>query len=104
MKKVSYGGKTRRRKKSRSGKPAAKPKGAKSSRRTRAQKTRSTKIDTLIAMLRNPKGASISDLAKATNWQPHSVRGAISGTVKKKRGLEVTRQHAGGTFLYRITE
>lgn len=49
-----------------------------------------TKIATLIAMLRREGGASIDEMAEATQWQVHSVRGALSGILKKKLGLEVT--------------
>lgn len=62
------------------------------------------KIEKIIAMLRRPNGAKIGDLAKATNWQVHSVRGAISGTIKKKCGLTVTSEKIGTVRLYRIAE
>lgn len=51
-----------------------------------------TKIATLIAMLRREGGASIDEMAEATQWQVHSVRGALSGILKKKLGLEVTSE------------
>ena len=49
-----------------------------------------TKQATLIAMLRAPDGATISEIASALNWAPHTVRGALSGTLKKKLGLVIT--------------
>ncbi|TKW63460.1 MAG: DUF3489 domain-containing protein [Paracoccus denitrificans] len=49
-----------------------------------------TKQAQLIAMLQAPEGASIAEIAEATGWQHHSIRGAISGSLKKKLGLEVT--------------
>ena len=51
-----------------------------------------TKTAALIELLNRKEGATIGDLTKATKWQPHSVRGAISGTLKKKLGLTVTSE------------
>lgn len=62
------------------------------------------KIDKIIAMMRRPKGATINDLTKATAWQAHSVRGAISGTLRKKQRLNVVSEKSGDVRLYRITE
>jgi len=62
------------------------------------------KTATIIAMVRRPKGASIADLAKATDWQTHSVRGAISGAIKKKLGLNVTSETIGSARVYRIVD
>ncbi len=49
-----------------------------------------TKIETLIHLIKRSRGATIAELQKATGWQAHSVRGAISGTLRKKLGLVVT--------------
>ena len=46
----------------------------------------------LIAMLRRAKGATVDEIAEALSWQPHTVRGAIAGALKKKLGLEVTSE------------
>jgi hypothetical protein len=46
----------------------------------------------LIAMLRRAKGATIDEIVEALEWQPHTVRGAIAGALKKKLGLEVTSE------------
>ena len=62
------------------------------------------KIDKIIAMMRRPKGASINELTKATAWQAHSVRGAISGTLRKKQGLNVVSGKSGDVRLYRIAD
>jgi hypothetical protein len=48
-----------------------------------------TKQAELIALLRTPDGASILEITAVTGWQTHSVRGAISGQLKKKLGLNV---------------
>ena len=62
-----------------------------------------TKTARLIALLNRKEGATIGDLTKAMSWQPHSVRGAISGTLKKKLGLAVTSENVEGRGrVYRI--
>ena len=63
-----------------------------------------TKQATLIAMLRRPDGADLDEIAEATGWQKHTIRGAISGALKKKLGLEVTstKDHQNRR-VYRLT-
>ena len=62
-----------------------------------------TKQAQLIEMLRRPDGADLDEIAEATNWQKHSIRGAISGALKKKLGLQVTSaKDAQGRRTYRI--
>ena len=48
-----------------------------------------TKLGRLEGMLRRREGATIDQIAKALDWQSHRVRGAISGSLKKKLGLTV---------------
>jgi hypothetical protein len=43
----------------------------------------------VIVLLRRAEGATITELTKATDWQPHSVRGFISGTLGKRLNLKV---------------
>jgi hypothetical protein len=64
-----------------------------------------TKLALLVEMLRHQNGASITEIGAATGWQSHSVRGAISGAVKKKLGLTVSSKldNTRGR-VYRITE
>lgn len=61
-----------------------------------------SKLAAMVTMLQRPKGASIAELCKATGWQAHSVRGALSGTVKKKMGLSVTSAKSDGLRRYRL--
>jgi Protein of unknown function (DUF3489) len=62
-----------------------------------------TKLGRLEGMLRRPEGATIGQIAKALDWQMHSVRGAISGSLKKKQGLTVVAAKiADGERIYRI--
>ena len=48
---------------------------------------RPSKQDEVVAMLRRPEGATVDEVATATGWQRHTVRGVFSGTLKKKLGL-----------------
>ncbi|WP_265300604.1 DUF3489 domain-containing protein [Verminephrobacter eiseniae] len=53
--------------------------------------------------LRRPQGATNLQLTLATGWQPHSVRGAISGLLRKRLGLTVTQaRNADGERVYRV--
>ena len=64
----------------------------------------STKLGQLETMLRRPEGATIAQLSKTLGWQSHSVRGAMSGELKKKRSLNVTAsKDEGADRVYRIT-
>jgi hypothetical protein len=48
-----------------------------------------TKQALLIELLERPEGATADQIAQATGWQHHTIRGAISGALKKKLGLNV---------------
>ena len=62
-----------------------------------------TKQARLIVMLETPEGGSLTEIASAFGWQPHTVRGAIAGALKKKLGLNVTSEKVEGRGLvYRI--
>jgi predicted ArsR family transcriptional regulator len=73
-----------------------------------------TKQALLIELLKRPEGTTVEQIAAATGWQHHTVRGAISGALKKKLGLtvEATRTREvgpnktgakGSSTVYRIT-
>lgn len=51
-----------------------------------------TKLGLMIDLLKRKGGATIKEITKATGWQAHSVRGAMSGTLKKKLRLAVESQ------------
>jgi hypothetical protein len=72
-----------------------------------------TKQARMIEMLKRPEGATVEQIAAATGWQKHTIRGAISGALKKKLGLtvEAVRTRAvgpnkagakGSSTVYRI--
>lgn len=77
--------------------PAAPPAAASMSRAD-------TKQAALIALLQRPEGASIPEVAAALACQPHTVRGAVSGALKKRLGLAVVAGKIDGRgTVYRIT-
>ena len=62
-----------------------------------------TKLAALVMALRRPQGATSLQPMLATGWQPHTVRGAISGMLRKKLGLNVVLAHNdSGERVYRV--
>lgn len=106
--------------------PAAKTSAAKSSRPTAGARAKATpsvkaaakktkpapeqsaestsKQSQVIALLRSDAGASMPDLLALTGWQPHTVRGMLSGSLRKRMGLDVQCQRVDGVHVYRIVE
>lgn len=57
----------------------------------------------LIALLRSPSGATLPQMTQLTGWQPHTVRGTISGVLRKRLGLTVACSLSeAGVRTYRI--
>lgn len=92
-------------------KPAAK-KTAKAAPKTASNKATSTgsvprefsKKQIVLDLLRRKDGATMAEIAKATDWQNHSIRGFISGHVTKKMGLVVeSTKTEQGERRYKIT-
>ena len=94
-----------RRKKSSGGNSAGRRSATRKETAQRPATAPTTKAELILSLLRRPKGASISDLSKATGWQAHSVRGFLSGTLKKKMGLAVvSEKDTKGVRRYRIAK
>jgi hypothetical protein len=76
--------------KAKSGKKANSAKKAPTGAKKAAGARDGSKAAKILDLLRRAGGATAKELMKATGWQPHSVRGFLSGTVGKKMGLALT--------------
>jgi hypothetical protein len=65
---------------------------------------RASKQNDVIAMLRQPEGATVDEVASVTGWQRHTVRGVFSGTLKKKLGFTLASAEEERGRVYRIAE
>ena len=64
----------------------------KSISKTTVAAPRQTKHQIMIDLLRRPEGATIEEIANATEWQSHTVRGSMSGALKKKLGRAINSE------------
>ena len=95
-------------------KPASKPAAKKEAKPAskKAVKVKGPKVprefskkSIVLDLLRRPKGATMAEIAKATDWQNHSIRGFISGNLTKKMGLTVeSTKNDAGDRIYRIAK
>src|SRR6516164_8254051 len=67
-----------------------------------SDRKRPSKQDAVIAMLRRPEGATVDEVASATGWQRHTVRGIFAGTLKNKLGLTLASATEERGRVYRI--
>ena len=67
-----------------------------------ATEIKTSKQAQLITLLSSPNGSDIKELMRATGWQAHSIRGVISGVIKKRLGLPVISEKIEGSQRYRI--
>lgn len=61
-----------------------------------------SKLGMLLALLRRKEGTTVAEMVEVTGWQPHSIRGALSGTIRKKLGLAIQSSKIDGVRIYRI--
>ena len=95
-------------KKTKASKKPAKAKKATPKKATKATKPQSaarsgSKAEKVLEMMKRKDGATLAEIAKATDWQNHSIRGFVSGHVIKKMGLKVeSTKSEAGERTYRI--
>jgi len=76
-----------------------------SAKSTKVKKQPASKKQIVIRLLKRKSGASLDELCTATGWQPHSVRGFLSGTVRKKlKGNLESTANKNGKRCYRLIE
>jgi hypothetical protein len=87
----------------RASKRGGKPDQGKSKPASKSGRQKTTKSDVVLKLLRTRRGATIAAMMEATGWQAHSLRGFLSGTVKKKLGFAIESETSNdGTRRYRI--
>ncbi|HUN97132.1 MAG TPA: DUF3489 domain-containing protein [Bradyrhizobium sp.] len=93
------------RRKSKTGRVSRKRKSSKRSSAAQANaaaQRHASKQSACLALLERSEGATIRELQELTNWQEHSVRAFLAGTVKKKLGLDIASAKEGRGRVYRI--
>jgi hypothetical protein len=78
---------------------------ARNRRRRRKPKTirSGSKAQKVLELMKRKEGATLAEIAKAPDWQNHSIRGFVSGRVTKKLGLKVeSTKSDAGERTYRI--
>jgi len=81
---------------------SARSRGAKSHVHRANEARRPGKAALVIAMLQSSKGATLAQIMQATGWQAHTVRGFVSGHLKKKLGLTVRSFKRDGDRVYSL--
>ena len=75
----------------------------KSDTKDSATPAKHSKQGILLSVLKREKGATMEDMINATGWQPHSVRGTLSGVIKKRLGFTIVSSIEDHGRIYRIT-
>jgi hypothetical protein len=62
------------------------------------------KLGAMLSLLQSVEGATVEAMMAATGWQAHSVRGAMSGAIKKKLGVTITSEKTHAGRVYRVSQ
>ena len=68
------------------------------------KKPNTTKVEQIVNHLSRNNGASITELVKISGWQTHSIRGFLSGTLKKRGLVIVSTKHEGRDRRYMLAQ
>ena len=69
---------------------------------TSAAKGPGGKLGVIVGLMRRPEGATVAQMGEAAGWQPHSVRGALAGALKRKHQLTIVSEPGEHGRIYRI--
>jgi hypothetical protein len=72
------------------------PPPSKTSKAAQPRRRQATKAERILALLRRSQGTTLAELTKSTGWQVHSIRGFLSGTLKKRMKLKLKSERAEG--------
>ena len=90
-------------KKAKASKKPAKAKKAANATKPKSAARSGSKSEKVLELMKRKEGATLAEIAKATDWQNHSIRGFVSGHVIKKLGLKVqSTKNEAGERTYRI--
>jgi uncharacterized protein DUF3489 len=91
------------RKKAVAKKPRTKAKKPAAAKRGASPAREGSKKAIVLDLIRRKQGATLAEIMEATGWQPHSVRGFVSGALNKTMGLKVeSTKREDGTRTYRV--
>lgn len=76
----------------------------KTSNKAPTTKPKTSKIGLVVDLLRRPEGATLGEIGSATDWQPHSIRAALTGLRKKGHAIEKSKRDDATCYSIAGTE
>lgn len=71
---------------------------------SKSKKLNVTKLEQIVTQLNRNNGVSIPELVKTTGWLAHSIRGFMSGVLKKRGLVVVCTKQEGKDRRYMLKE